>query len=90
VTGRPRLSRLAFSLTVSWMLIVLVLCLLGWALDQPTSLGQCAASSAFLVVLGEAGDWLRRRWKASRIMRRHQSATSRPQLPEEKGPTMHS
>ncbi|MDQ0605016.1 hypothetical protein QF037_009361 [Streptomyces canus] len=90
MTGRQRLSRLAFSLTVWWMLIVLIFWLLGRALEQPASIAQCAASSAFLVVLGEAGDWLRRRWRAGRITRRHQSAPSRPQPPGEKAPTKHS
>ncbi|WSQ12879.1 hypothetical protein OG604_36755 [Streptomyces sp. NBC_01231] len=54
-----RLPCLAFSVTVWWMLIALILWLLGRALDQPASLAQCTASSAFLVALGEAGDWLR-------------------------------
>ncbi|WP_067019359.1 hypothetical protein [Streptomyces dysideae] len=61
MSGKPRLRRLAFSLTVWWLLLALVLWLLGKALDQPASLAQCAASSAFFVALGEAGDWLRRR-----------------------------
>jgi len=90
VTGRPRLTRLAFSLTVWWMLIAFLLWLLGRALDQPVSLGQCTASAAFFVVLGEAGDWLRRRWRAGRIAGRHQSAPSRPRPPDGKAPTTHS
>lgn len=84
MTGRPRL---AFSLTVWWMLTALVLWLLGRALDQPASLAQCTASSAFFVVLGEAGDWLRRRRRASRITSRRRSVSSRP---DEKAPTTHS
>ena len=87
MTGRPRL---ALSLAVWWMLIALVLWLLGRALDQPASLAQCTASSAFLVALGEAGDWLRRRWRAGRITSRHRPAPSRPQPPDEKAPTTHS
>ncbi|WP_327698961.1 hypothetical protein [Streptomyces sp. NBC_00459] len=85
MTGRPRL---AFSLAVWWMLLALVLWFLGRALDQSASLAQCAASAAFFVVLGEAGDWLRRRW-ADRIGSRHQRAPARPRPPDEKAPTTH-
>ncbi|MGW3649423.1 hypothetical protein [Streptomyces sp. NPDC000878] len=88
--SRPRLTRLAFSLTVWWMLLSLALWLLGRALDQPASLGQCTASAAFFVVLGETGDWLRRRWRAGRIATRHQPAPPRPRPPDGKEPTTHS
>jgi hypothetical protein len=67
VTSKARLWRLAVSLTLWWMLIALVLWLVGKALDQPASFVQCTASSAFLVAIGEAGEWLRRRWRASRV-----------------------
>jgi hypothetical protein len=78
VTGRPRLSRLAFSLTVRWLLLSLVFWLLGRALDQPAALAQCPASAAFLVGLGEAGDLLRRRWRTGRSTSRLELPPSRP------------
>ncbi|MFF7794013.1 hypothetical protein [Streptomyces sp. NPDC007991] len=49
-----------------WLLLALALWLLGQAVRQAASLTSCAASSAFLVVMGEIGDWLRRRWTARR------------------------
>ncbi|MFG2957920.1 hypothetical protein ACGF5O_29925 [Streptomyces sp. NPDC048291] len=52
------------SLAVWWLLLALVLWLLGKALGQPASAVQCAASAAFLVALGEAGDGVRRRWRS--------------------------
>lgn len=70
MTGKPHLGRLAVSLAIWWMLIAFVLWIVGKAADQSASLVQCAASSAFLVAIGEAGDWLRRRWKAHRPTRR--------------------
>ncbi|MEV8547935.1 hypothetical protein [Streptomyces sp. NPDC051572] len=51
------------SLGIWWALLALVLWLLGKALAQPASPARCAASAVFLVALGEAGDWLRRRWR---------------------------
>jgi hypothetical protein len=52
------------------MLIALVLWLVGRAFDRTASFAQCAASSALLVAIGEAGDWLRRRRRANRLTRR--------------------
>jgi hypothetical protein len=49
-----------------WLLLALVLWLLGQAVDQAASLTACAASSAFLVGIGEIGDWLCRRWTVRR------------------------
>ncbi|MFD5786766.1 hypothetical protein ACFWH1_09030 [Streptomyces sp. NPDC127037] len=45
-----------------WITVALALWLLGMALGQPVRLAGCAASAALLVAIGEAGDWLRRRW----------------------------
>lgn len=53
MTGRRRLRRVALSLTLWWKMIA------GTVLDRPAMLRQCAASSAFLVVVGEVGDWFR-------------------------------
>ncbi|MFG3590482.1 hypothetical protein [Streptomyces sp. NPDC047990] len=61
MTGTQRVRRVVVSIAVWWLLLALVLWLLGKMLDQPASAAQCAASSAFLVALGEAGDWARRR-----------------------------
>ncbi|QDN83159.1 hypothetical protein FNV64_53735 [Streptomyces sp. S1A1-7] len=66
MTGRTRLWRHTCSLTGWWLLLALALWLLGQAVDQAASLTACAASSAFLVGIGETGDWLRRRWAARR------------------------
>ncbi|MEV0740527.1 hypothetical protein AB0I51_32390 [Streptomyces sp. NPDC050549] len=52
-------------------------------LGQPASLAQCAASSAFLVAVGEAGDWLRRRWRAGWLS----GIAARHQPPDAKTPT---
>ncbi|MGQ4475741.1 hypothetical protein [Streptomyces sp. SAS_276] len=83
MTGRQRLRRLALSLIVWWMLIALALWLLGTTLGQRASLAQCTASSAFLVAVGEAGDRLRRRWRAGRLS----GITARHQPPDAKTPT---
>ncbi|MEH0417366.1 hypothetical protein [Streptomyces sp. B21-083] len=64
MTGKPRPGRLVVSLGAWWMLIAFGLWLVGKAVDQSASFVRCAASAAFLVAIGEAGDWLRRRWKA--------------------------
>lgn len=66
MTGRTRLVRHACSLVAWWLLLVLALWLLGHAVGQTSSLTACAASSAFLVGIGEIGDWLRRRWATHR------------------------
>lgn len=78
MTGKPRLWRLAISLIAWWMLTALLLWLLGRALDQPAPLAQCVSPAVFLVALGEAGDWLRRRWRASRITSQHRHDPNRP------------
>ncbi|MBE1594195.1 MULTISPECIES: hypothetical protein [Streptomyces] len=59
MTGRRRLRRVALSLTLWWKMIAVVLWLVGTVLDRPAMLRQCAASSSFLVVVGEVGDWFR-------------------------------
>ncbi|MFF2998795.1 hypothetical protein ACFVTC_30225 [Streptomyces sp. NPDC057950] len=81
MTGQTRLPRLVLSLAVWWMLIALILWLLGKALDQAATLTECASSSAFLLAIGEAGDWLRRRRKANRSPRGHRTTQSRQQPP---------
>ncbi|GAQ64983.1 hypothetical protein [Streptomyces scabiei] len=88
MTSRRHVRRLAVSLTVWWALIALVLWLAGQALDQPATLAQCITSAAFLVAVGEAGDWLRRRW-ADRPTKRRKSAPALHQPPEAETPTMH-
>ncbi|MFD4733095.1 hypothetical protein ACFWOY_21025 [Streptomyces sp. NPDC058423] len=52
-----------------WASLTLVLWLLSWAAGRPASLARCAASALLLVAVGEAGDWLRRRWGAYRRRR---------------------
>ncbi|MEU9032016.1 hypothetical protein AB0D46_31825 [Streptomyces sp. NPDC048383] len=47
-----------------WAVLTGLLWLAGTALDGPAPLGGCAASAAVLVAVGEAGDWVRRRWTA--------------------------
>ncbi|MDX3834994.1 hypothetical protein [Streptomyces europaeiscabiei] len=87
MTSRRRVRR-AVSLTVWWALIALVLRLVGQAFDQPATLVQCIASAAFLGAIGEAGDWLRRRWRADRLTKRRDPAPARHQPPEAETPTM--
>ncbi|MEU2262093.1 hypothetical protein ABZ557_17880 [Streptomyces sp. NPDC019645] len=53
-----------------WAALTLVLWLLSWASGRPESLVRCAASAVLLVAIGEAGNWLRRRWNAHRRRRR--------------------
>ncbi|MBT2529769.1 hypothetical protein J7E91_31420 [Streptomyces sp. ISL-99] len=50
-------------------LLLLLLWLRSRAAGQPTDLARCAASEVLLVAVGEAGDWLRRRWLAHRRSR---------------------
>lgn len=66
----PRWWSAALSVIAWWAIITLTLWLLSKALDQPAQLAQCAASAALLVTIGEAGDWLRRRWRAHRHHKR--------------------
>ncbi|NEA64969.1 hypothetical protein [Streptomyces sp. SID12488] len=47
-----------------WVCVTLALWLLGEGLGQSAGLAPCAASAGLLVAVGEAGDWLRRRWNA--------------------------
>ncbi|MEV8312455.1 hypothetical protein AB0P36_35575 [Streptomyces flavidovirens] len=62
----PRWWAEARSVTAWWITVTLALWLLGMALDQPVHLVGCAVSAALLVAIGEAGDWLRRRWVSRR------------------------
>ncbi|MEJ8638942.1 hypothetical protein [Streptomyces sp. MS2.AVA.5] len=62
----PRRWAEATSVTAWWITVAFALWLLGMALGQPVSLAGCAASAALLVAIGEAGDWLRRRWVSRR------------------------
>jgi len=66
MTGRARLVRPACSIAAWWLLLAMALWLLGHAVGQGSSLTACASSSAFLVGIGEIGDWLRRRWATRR------------------------
>ncbi|MFF7535297.1 hypothetical protein ACFZB2_40525 [Streptomyces bobili] len=70
MTNPTRLRRLIWSLTAWWLLLTMGLWLLGRATDQSASPVACAASAAFLLAVGEAGDWLRRRWHRYRTARR--------------------
>jgi hypothetical protein len=80
--GRTRLVRHAWSLTAWWLLLALALWLLGQAAGQTSSLTACAASSAFLIGIGEIGDWLRRRLAAHRRQTGSATKRSRGYTPE--------
>ncbi|MDX3128394.1 hypothetical protein PV367_00895 [Streptomyces europaeiscabiei] len=88
MTSRRRLRRIAVSLTVRWALIALALRLVGQALDRSATLARCIAPAALLGVIGEAGDWLRRRWRADRLTKRLKPTPARLQAPETETPTM--
>ncbi|PJM91440.1 hypothetical protein CG719_33810 [Streptomyces sp. CB01373] len=45
-----------------WAAIAAAFWVLGMVLDQPTSLAGCAASAVLVIVVGEVGDRLRRRF----------------------------
>lgn len=47
---------------VWWAAITAVFAGLGMLFDQPTSLARCAASAVLVIVVGEVGDRLRRRF----------------------------
>ncbi|MFD5252529.1 hypothetical protein ACFWM5_06735 [Streptomyces bobili] len=70
MTDPTRLRRLVCSLSVWWLILAMGLWLLGRATDQSASPWACAASAAFLLAVGEAGDWLRRRWRHYRTHRK--------------------
>ncbi|MGW7648668.1 hypothetical protein [Streptomyces bobili] len=70
MTDPTRLRRLVCSLSAWWLILAMGLWLLGRAIDQSASLLACAASAAFLLAVGEAGDWLRRRWHHFRTTRK--------------------
>ncbi|GAA1264202.1 hypothetical protein GCM10009646_60090 [Streptomyces aureus] len=63
---RARLWRQTMSLTTWWIVITITLWSLGKGIGQSAELAPCAASAAFLVAMGEAGDWVRRRWRTRR------------------------
>lgn len=65
-----RLRRLVWSLTAWWLILATGLWLLGRVTDQSAPPTACAASAAFLLAVGEAGDWLRRRRHHYRTTRR--------------------
>ncbi|MCX5522489.1 hypothetical protein OG342_06365 [Streptomyces bobili] len=74
MTDPTRVRRLFWSLTAWWILLATGLWLLGQATNQSASPTACAASAAFLLAIGEAGDWLRRRrhhYRTTRRFRRH-------------------
>ncbi|GFH36692.1 hypothetical protein SCWH03_29240 [Streptomyces pacificus] len=56
--------------TAWWAFLTAALWLLGRAAGQPPALLGCAASALFVIVLGEAGDHLRRRCAARRTRAR--------------------
>ncbi|MGW5971742.1 hypothetical protein [Streptomyces sp. NPDC055186] len=45
-----------------WAAVTAAFALLGAVTDQPMGLGECAAGAAFVIVVGELGDRLRRRF----------------------------
>ncbi len=63
--GATRRRREIPSIVPWWAGLTLVLWLLSRA-GQPTGVAGCAASAALLVAVGEAGDWVRRRWRTNR------------------------
>ncbi|MEW2585606.1 hypothetical protein [Streptomyces virginiae] len=63
MTPRRPAPRLLPSLIAWWALVTALLWLTGKAAYQPASITGCAASAAFLVALGEAGDRTRLWWK---------------------------
>ncbi|MEV5523225.1 hypothetical protein AB0N43_22500 [Streptomyces pseudogriseolus] len=56
-----------------WVLVTAVLWVIGELVDQQAGLAACAASAVLLVVIGEAGDRVRR-WRDARrvVARRHE------------------
>ncbi|GAA3378911.1 hypothetical protein GCM10020367_60340 [Streptomyces sannanensis] len=67
MTYKPRRLRVAASIIIWWSGVTLVLwLLLGQVGNEPAGLAQCAASAAYMVAVGEAGDWVRRRWRERR------------------------
>ncbi|APU43369.1 hypothetical protein BSL84_30000 [Streptomyces sp. TN58] len=64
MTPNPRRRVVAWSVIGWWAVLTGLLWLAGTALGYPAPLVGCAASAAVLVAVGEAGDWIRRRWTA--------------------------
>ncbi|WP_311137291.1 hypothetical protein [Streptomyces sp. I6] len=60
-----------------WAFLTAVLWLLGLVTGNPAALPGCAASALFMIILGEVGDRLRRRWTA-RGTRARTNAGGRP------------
>ncbi|WP_431967910.1 hypothetical protein [Actinacidiphila sp. bgisy160] len=60
---------MAVSVLLWWAGLTLVLWLLSRVSGQPAGLAGCAASAVLLVAVGEAGDWVRRRWRTHRLGR---------------------
>ncbi|MEU8986915.1 hypothetical protein AB0C98_10745 [Streptomyces sp. NPDC048558] len=69
MSGAVRWRRAIVSVVLWWGGLSLSLWLLSRAAGQPTVPARCAASAVLLVAVGEAGDWLRRRWRAYRRSR---------------------
>ncbi|MGW6395193.1 hypothetical protein ACWFR1_32895 [Streptomyces sp. NPDC055103] len=65
-TFRPGLWREAASLIAWWGMITLALWVVGRMLGTQAPLGPYAASAALMIVVGESGDRVRRRWKSRR------------------------
>ena len=66
MTRCTRVLRHAWSFTAWWLLLALALWSLGQVVGQAASLMACAASSAFLLGIGEISYWLRHRRSARR------------------------
>lgn len=58
--------REAVSLIAWWAVLTLALWLLGQSTGRPAGLAPSTASAAILAAIGEARDWVRRRWTARR------------------------
>jgi hypothetical protein len=51
-----------------WAAVIAAFWLSGKVLDQPTALAGCAATAVLVIVIGEVGDRLRRRFFPRRKM----------------------
>ncbi|MET9151698.1 hypothetical protein [Streptomyces griseoflavus] len=56
--------------TAWWAAVTALFMFLGAVTDQPIGLGGCAASAAFVIVVGEIADRFRRRFPSRRRPRR--------------------
>lgn len=69
MTRKLRLRTPHWSVIAWWAALTGILWLAGTDLGHPSPLTGYAASAALLVVVGEAGDWLRQCWTGRRSSR---------------------